>query len=753
MRRNLIIMIITAFVLLTAIGYAQDERVMTYQGYMTDTAGDPIEGGPHEIEVGYFTVPIGGDPFFTDSYFNIFFNTGQFTLGLEPPIEAITWPLWVELIVNGETMEPRQQITEAAFSTVTRRVNGDILTAPGVIELVPPEPVDPAPAVGIYADSIHSIKLNWPDSPGETSPAIQLGASEENVGMILQGPPGSPMSGGIVTMTIDGEEAMVTVQNIPEGQTTGPKVVLRTGAETADLVLDYLPAAGETGASAMLRTGAEVADLVLDYMPSPDQTSAGVELSDGPLGSNFRMSGPTPGVDPEPFIEMQATSDGGGMNFYHDGGKYMGVDPQPFAEGGALRMFYPQSAPPGVDPDPFIEMQTTSDGGGMNFYHDGGKYMGIDPEPFAEGGALRMFNPQSGPPEEDPEPLIEMQASYEGGSMVMFNPQPEPPGSEPDPFLEMQTDENGGAMNFYHDGGKYMGVDPNPFMDGGALNMYRTVEGGRPEYLAVAIEAGESGGSLDIYDDGGKYMGIDPTPFVDGGALKMFDNGGGATVEIKTDENGGGANFYEDGGKYMGIDPQPFSPGGCMRMFAASGAMTVQINSDDGSMKFYNDGGNYMGVDPVPFAPGGTLKMLSTDGGTTVEINSDGEVIANNGKFGQNNMDGGTATFMAGADNYMDANYSQLFGLEADLSQDSTFNVNMPHIRFGDDTDGYEFPTRDGTADQILMTDGSGQLHWEDMYFVASEGNKQLLEIVERLTAKVDQLETKIDELEQNISK
>ena len=30
--------------------------------------------------------------------------------------------------------------------------------------------------------------------------------------------------------------------------------------------------------------------------------------------------------------------------------------------------------------------------------------------------------------------------------------------------------------------------------------------------------------------------------------------------------------------------------------------------------------------------------------------------------------------------------------------------VDMPHIRFGDETTGYEFPTSDGTAGQVMTT-------------------------------------------------
>lgn len=39
--------------------------------------------------------------------------------------------------------------------------------------------------------------------------------------------------------------------------------------------------------------------------------------------------------------------------------------------------------------------------------------------------------------------------------------------------------------------------------------------------------------------------------------------------------------------------------------------------------------------------------------------------------------------------------------------------VDMPHIRFGDEADGYEFPAADGDIGQILTTDGAGSLNWD----------------------------------------
>ena len=38
--------------------------------------------------------------------------------------------------------------------------------------------------------------------------------------------------------------------------------------------------------------------------------------------------------------------------------------------------------------------------------------------------------------------------------------------------------------------------------------------------------------------------------------------------------------------------------------------------------------------------------------------------------------------------------------------------IDMPHIRFGDESTGFEFPNTDGATDQVISTDGSDQLSW-----------------------------------------
>jgi Chaperone of endosialidase len=95
----------------------------------------------------------------------------------------------------------------------------------------------------------------------------------------------------------------------------------------------------------------------------------------------------------------------------------------------------------------------------------------------------------------------------------------------------------------------------------------------------------------------------------------------------------------------------------------------------------------------------------------------------------RNKAIGPWSTICGGTDNYVAGNYSvvaggfdnavsgtgdysYLFGIGSLLNADSTFMVDMPHIRFGDETGGYEFPVTDGTAGEVLATNGTGQLGW-----------------------------------------
>ena len=52
--------------------------------------------------------------------------------------------------------------------------------------------------------------------------------------------------------------------------------------------------------------------------------------------------------------------------------------------------------------------------------------------------------------------------------------------------------------------------------------------------------------------------------------------------------------------------------------------------------------------------------------------------------------------------------------------------VDMPHIWFGTEVAGYEFPITDGSSGQALVTDGSGKVSWgstnDNDWFVCASG-------------------------------
>ncbi|HEX7320746.1 MAG TPA: hypothetical protein VF399_10385, partial [bacterium] len=64
--------------------------------------------------------------------------------------------------------------------------------------------------------------------------------------------------------------------------------------------------------------------------------------------------------------------------------------------------------------------------------------------------------------------------------------------------------------------------------------------------------------------------------------------------------------------------------------------------------------------------------------------------------------------------------YSYLFGINSNLTQDSTFMVDMPHVWFGTEANGYEFPYGRGTDGQVMKTNGSGILSWGSIAYVDS---------------------------------
>jgi hypothetical protein len=128
-------------------------------------------------------------------------------------------------------------------------------------------------------------------------------------------------------------------------------------------------------------------------------------------------------------------------------------------------------------------------------------------------------------------------------------------------------------------------------------------------------------------------------------------------------------------------------------------------------------GGGYHHISQGASTICGGLGDTITGGGSTIAGGAWNTLSGNNSWMGGGyycRNGGNYSVIVGGRHDTIDVGVSDsyLFGFNSRLSSSNTFMIDMPHIRFGDEVDGYEFPATDGTSGQTLVTDGAGQLSW-----------------------------------------
>jgi|GEM_PF-3808977 len=234
----------------------------------------------------------------------------------------------------------------------------------------------------------------------------------------------------------------------------------------------------------------------------------------------------------------------------------------------------------------------------------------------------------------------------------------------------------------------------------------------------LIIEANdEEGSTISIKNPNGRYMTLgsgDSTVCIygmDGGERVIIGMEAGDRID-----GGGAVSVYDDSTRLA----VSVSREGVVLFNGNARSDTMAIYSTDGNIR--GQGWISMGTDSLngPWSAvfgqncSGNGTGSAVSGGISNHANGDASAIGG----GQDNYVGGDFSAIPGgfADTIADGvEYSYLFGIDSDLFHDSTFMIDMPHIRFGDETDGYEFPVDDGSSGQVMSTDGNGQLSWTDM--------------------------------------
>jgi len=115
--------VLAVLALLTACGTPSLQNRMSYQGRLTDAGGNPVNG-TRNMTFRLFTAESGGSAIWTETQNNVPVNNGIFNvvLGVNAALDEANFhqPLYLEVVVAGQTLTPRQQLLGApyAFSLV-----------------------------------------------------------------------------------------------------------------------------------------------------------------------------------------------------------------------------------------------------------------------------------------------------------------------------------------------------------------------------------------------------------------------------------------------------------------------------------------------------------------------------------------------------------------------------------------------------------------------------------------------------------
>ncbi len=121
---------------------ATPPNTVSYQGFLTDAAGSPINGTP-DMQVVFFTASTGGTGVYTETHSSVAVSNGQFNVQLGTGTTSGTWAtdvdfsqaLWLEITVGAETLTPRIPLSTVPYAryalTANTATTADALSANG----------------------------------------------------------------------------------------------------------------------------------------------------------------------------------------------------------------------------------------------------------------------------------------------------------------------------------------------------------------------------------------------------------------------------------------------------------------------------------------------------------------------------------------------------------------------------------------------------------------------------------------------
>jgi hypothetical protein len=395
-----------AFVLMASMLSADVPGKMSYQGYLTNSEGDPLDTSVQIV----FTIygGLGGSKWFEEHIVNVSGGVFSVVLGSKTPIP--------DSVFNGEErylgitvgtdpeISPRTLLTSSPQTFISQRMDGDIETSAGAI-VFKQSSGDSAIIISAGSDRAHPPEMifrNVNTEPIDTMPIplIEMIADPatgpsmgfyDDIGQVMGLDP-SPMNEAFSMYLID----PVDEYNLFE--LTGNYVTDEINMYLIDPVdkRDLLTLSGSHSAGGSLKM----------YNLQPEPSIIIMEmLTNSTGGPSIYMATPLPEPPPK-VLEMSVEEVFGPSpewaGFFNMFSMDPGDDGREILEistaastGASFRMFNPQPEPPAV----LLEINANATNGArIDFFDNIGQIMGVEPVPFNSGFSIKLFNPQPEPP-------------------------------------------------------------------------------------------------------------------------------------------------------------------------------------------------------------------------------------------------------------------------------------------------------------------------------------------------------------------
>jgi hypothetical protein len=308
---------------------AQDSLLISYQGRLTDDSGNPINGTP---SITFTIYDESGVSMWTESHPSVHVNEGLFNVVLGSQT-ALPYSVFtgdsrlLGITVGVETeLSPRTLLTSSPGAAVSRRVIGDIETAPGILEIhppdpcVPPDPCQPAiemvaesdtrvlrlhppdpcvppepctPALELIADAeINSFKIHPPEpcSPDPCDPAVTISATSAGNSIILKKPPPDDNKPAFEVNSDKLSEKISMLLGVPPDDSKPAFEVVSDGlSETVSMFLGVPPDDGKPAFEVVSDGLSETVSMFLGV--PPDDNKPGVTINSTAGSASLMVKG------------------------------------------------------------------------------------------------------------------------------------------------------------------------------------------------------------------------------------------------------------------------------------------------------------------------------------------------------------------------------------------------------------------------------------------------------------------------------